>query len=224
MTGPKAKASTRYTKHGLSRVSERLSISPAYAASILDADLAVTLGVQPFSNKLARLFFSLLDDRFYVAIQDFATGHVITVLTLSYYENLHGRVIVGDLKKAEKLVVTQLRAYRPTAEQSIQQPSQTKPRQQKTLVKKAAKRAKSVKVLGVIGTELGGWQVVDLGEWPTPGYAKVVDVANSRPLLAGIRHLVTKSKVDKRSLLAIRLKHPRAKDELEIAPDAVFRA
>ena len=84
--------STTFTIHALDRVAERLTLSRVELADILDRNRAVTIGVDEYSNRLRRLFFSPVDEEFFVAVQDAKTGDVVTVLPLEYYANLHGFV------------------------------------------------------------------------------------------------------------------------------------
>lgn len=93
---------TTFTDHALLRVGERLIESQEELASILDNDLAVIVGVEPYSNRLSRVFLSLADHEYYVAVQDFRTGSVITILPIEYYANLQADVPEKLLIKAAK--------------------------------------------------------------------------------------------------------------------------
>ena len=93
---------TTFTDHAFQRVGERLIEPPEELASILDNDLAVIVGVEPYSNRISRVFLSLADHEYYVAIQDFSTGSVVTVLPLDYYANLRASVPEKLLAEAAK--------------------------------------------------------------------------------------------------------------------------
>lgn len=93
---------TTFTDHAYERVGQRLIESPDELASILDNDLAVIAGVEPYSNRLSRVFLSLADHEYYVAVQDFSTGSVVTVLPLDYYANLQASVPEKLLHEAAK--------------------------------------------------------------------------------------------------------------------------
>jgi hypothetical protein len=79
---------TRFTTHAFERVLQRLALSHAEVAAILDHDLAVMVGIDSFSNRLRRVFLSVPDSEFFVAVQDIRNGEVVTVLPLDYHANL----------------------------------------------------------------------------------------------------------------------------------------
>ena len=67
------------------RVLERLSLSPAEVAALLDCGLTVPVGVR--GSAVHHLFFSPPDAQCFVAVQDDENGDVITVLPLDYHES-----------------------------------------------------------------------------------------------------------------------------------------
>ena len=90
--------STIFTAHAFERVKERLSLTHEEVAAILDQGLAVNVGIDPFSNRLRRVFFSAPDRTFFVAVQDVSDGALVTVLPLEFHANLryaiHERYLV----------------------------------------------------------------------------------------------------------------------------------
>jgi hypothetical protein len=94
------RSSTRFSEHALERVKERLSLSIEEVAAILDHDLAVFVGIDEYSNRHRRLFFSVPDNNFFIAIQDADSGEVVTILPLEYHLNLRGFVSENDAVEA----------------------------------------------------------------------------------------------------------------------------
>jgi len=76
------------TDHSSVRTFERLKISEADLFSILDRGLTVDMGVEPGTSREHRLFYSLKDREFFVAVQCHRTGEVVTVLPLDYHSGL----------------------------------------------------------------------------------------------------------------------------------------
>ena len=80
---------TKFIEHGLDRLNLRLSVSEEWLAEQLDTDHAVSIGKEKETDRVSRLFFSLEDDGFFVAIQDMSNGEVITILPTTYWLNLN---------------------------------------------------------------------------------------------------------------------------------------
>ncbi|MBI2030231.1 hypothetical protein HYT05_01270 [Candidatus Kaiserbacteria bacterium] len=76
---------TRFTEHAFGRVDERLHLSHEEVAQLLDNDTCVPLGKDGPSNRGHKLFYSEPDSFWFVAVQDEATGEVITVLPVDYH-------------------------------------------------------------------------------------------------------------------------------------------
>ena len=92
---------TSFTRHAWMRVLERLSLSPAEVAVLLDGGLTVPVGAR--GPIVHQLFFSPPDAQCFVAVQDSQNGAVITVLPLDYHESCAWPVALGAQRKAEKL-------------------------------------------------------------------------------------------------------------------------
>ena len=78
-------AAASFTRHAWARVLDRLSLSPAEVAALLDYDLAIPVGSR--GGSVHRLFFSPPDNQCFVAVQDGENGAVLTVLPLDYHES-----------------------------------------------------------------------------------------------------------------------------------------
>ena len=63
-------------------------MAPELLGSILDNEEVISLGTEVDSSRDARLFFSVADDKFFIAVQDMKTGYVVTILTIEYWHNL----------------------------------------------------------------------------------------------------------------------------------------
>ena len=85
MNAPK----TRFTNHVNFRVLDsddeerRPKISAEQIAELLDGDKAIPVAHE--DNKIHRAFYSELDDKVFVAVQDPETGDVITIQPISFY-------------------------------------------------------------------------------------------------------------------------------------------
>ena len=84
---------TRFTEHALERVGERLHLSHKEVAQLLDQDMCVALGKDGSSNRVHKLFYSEPDSFWFVAVQDAATGEVITVISIDQH---HRWKVSGD--------------------------------------------------------------------------------------------------------------------------------
>jgi len=77
---------TTFTSHALNRVYERLSLSADEISSIIDNDLACLLGEETGPHdRIHKLFYSLPDDKYFVAVQDQKNGEVVTILPIDYH-------------------------------------------------------------------------------------------------------------------------------------------
>ena len=91
---------TRFTTHALTRLKERTCITPRALGAILDGARYILLAEERASARQAKLFFSRIDDKFFIASQDRETGFVVTILTIEYLHNLSERYF------SEKKIVT----------------------------------------------------------------------------------------------------------------------
>lgn len=77
--------STQIHGHALVRVSERLQMSVEEVEELLNQERYVLLGREDSSPKVHKLFFSVLDGHWFVAVQDEVNMHVITIIPLAYH-------------------------------------------------------------------------------------------------------------------------------------------
>lgn len=106
--------STVLTAHARARLSERTHMEEPKFCKCLDDQECVIVGIEPYTDKVHKLFYSVEDDATFVAIQDNANGAVITVLPLDYHENLGWSVTPKKMERAKWLAgVPQKRAGRP---------------------------------------------------------------------------------------------------------------
>lgn len=90
--------------HAKERLQQRTSFEPVAFLRLLDQNLSVSVGVESFTRRRHRLLYSEADKAHFVAIQDFETGEVITVLPIDYHENLAWKLSEKSLRKAVWLV------------------------------------------------------------------------------------------------------------------------
>ncbi|MDB5194735.1 MAG: hypothetical protein JWN50_749 [Parcubacteria group bacterium] len=93
---------TQFTDHASARVWKRLHISRLEVARILEDDQCILLGKDGASSKIHKLFFSALDDDWFVAVQDERSGVVVTVLPSNYHNRWH--ISPEALQLARKLI------------------------------------------------------------------------------------------------------------------------
>lgn len=88
------------TYHATQRLAERTALSEDDLFRLLDNRRCVIVGIEPYTNRLHKLIYSEEDKSHFVAIQDAATGEVITILPLDYHENLAWKITNEKLKMA----------------------------------------------------------------------------------------------------------------------------
>lgn len=89
-----------FSRHALLRLSERSKLTFYELSKILDCNMFLSIGVEPVFNRDHRLFYSEVDESFYVAIQDKYTGSVVTVLPPEYHKNLAWKIKQADYEEA----------------------------------------------------------------------------------------------------------------------------
>ena len=99
------RGSSKLTIHGKERLYERTKLLKEELFEMLKKERCVILKLEEYTNKLHKLFFSMVDREHFVAIQDIADGCVVTVLTLEYYANLCGQVKNSKLNEATKKAI-----------------------------------------------------------------------------------------------------------------------
>jgi hypothetical protein len=91
-----------FTRHALIRVFERLHLSEKEIAQILDSHICVLLGRDGDSTKVHKLFFSRLDNSWFVAVLDESNNEVLTILPSDYHNRW--RISSDALDQARALV------------------------------------------------------------------------------------------------------------------------
>lgn len=90
----------KLTYHAASRLSERTSLSEEAFLDLVRLRRTVIVGVEPFTNRVHKLFYSRADSAHFVGVQDISTGEMITVLPLEYHENLAWKIPPERLSEA----------------------------------------------------------------------------------------------------------------------------
>ena len=97
---------TNFSIHAFERLNERTSFTQEQLTFWLDHKMYLNLGCKPGIPKQHLLFYSPVDEDYFVAIRDEQTGTIITVLPLNYHENLAWKVTENDkIKAREKISV-----------------------------------------------------------------------------------------------------------------------
>jgi hypothetical protein len=100
------------TVHAAMRLKERCHLSLDDVKCLLDSGATVQVSAQRAAQLTHRLFFSSIDDAWFVAVQDINDGGVLTTLPLEYFINLHGKVPAAYRRSARRLAtdVAKMRA------------------------------------------------------------------------------------------------------------------
>ena len=94
---------TRFTRHAFKNVSARLFSSHDDIAKILDYGLFLPIGSEEGAKeKVHKLFFSKMDNEWFVAVQDEKNDEVITVLPIDYHNRW--QISLEALMEAKRLV------------------------------------------------------------------------------------------------------------------------
>jgi|LWDU01.1.fsa_nt_gi hypothetical protein len=94
---------SHFSKHALKRIRQRTKLSLFDIADILDYRKTVNIGSIIVFDKNHYLFYSKLDNSYFVIIQNNTTGKVITILPLEYHENSTLTINYKDLIEARKV-------------------------------------------------------------------------------------------------------------------------
>lgn len=99
-----------FSKHALKRIGQRTKLDYFFIADMLDYGGAIDVGTEIVFDRKHWLFYSGIDDDYFVAIQDSFTGLVVTILPLDYHENLAWKVNSELFPQAKQKAST----YTPT--------------------------------------------------------------------------------------------------------------
>ena len=93
----------KLTRHAAHRLNERCTLPFEKFKRQLNKGATIQLSQQRGGRHVHRLFFSIPDKAWLVAVQDDNDGGVLTTLPLAYFENLHGSVTALNRRRARKL-------------------------------------------------------------------------------------------------------------------------
>jgi hypothetical protein len=109
------------TVHAAMRLKERCHLSLDDVKCLLDSGATVQVSAQRAAQLTHRLFFSSIDDAWFVAVQDINDGGVLTTLPLEYFINLHGPVPAAYRKRARRLA-TDIAKMRAAVQKRLDRP------------------------------------------------------------------------------------------------------
>lgn len=100
---------THFSRHAIARVEQRSKLQLQDIAEILDAGKFVDTGCEPGFNRHHLLFYSEIDNEYFVAVQDRFIGKVITLLPLDYHRNLAWKISKSQCFEAKRLIMERAR-------------------------------------------------------------------------------------------------------------------
>lgn len=98
-------AHSYFSKHAFDRLKQRTALTCNDVISILDLNLMVNLGGIPGFNRRHLLIYSVFDDDFFIVIQDYLTGIIVTILPIEYHENIAWNISMKDKDKAKEILI-----------------------------------------------------------------------------------------------------------------------
>ncbi len=164
---------TIFSTHALCRLDDRLQIGVKELSVILDNEEYVCIGSDG-KNVFHKLFYSLGDQFWFVAIQDNANGEVITILPVDYYRY---EVSHDTLQKARQLALKKCQF----SENKVRRDSQVflaeeLPDEPAINFQAPSVYKLSVRVVGYRGRT----KVINLGSVPREKYLTITDVVNDQ--------------------------------------------
>ena len=156
---------TWFSRHAVERVSERLTISHAEVAQLLDDGLTLRIGEQERTNRQYLLFYSAADGRCFVAIQNAVNGTLVTVLPIRYYEKMCGKISWGNLKRARKMVLERAPRKPSRTPEPYRSPEPEPVTAPPPSPAAPAAPAVTYRVLAYVATVDGRVKIASLGSW-----------------------------------------------------------
>ncbi len=109
--------------HARERICDRLQMTIEEVEALLEQNLYVLLGYEDSSSKAHKLFFSTIDSNWFVAVEDEADGHVITILPAAYHNRWkispealrNARVLIEGERLVERAILEESHDTRNTA-------------------------------------------------------------------------------------------------------------
>lgn len=98
-------AHSYFSKHAFDRLKQRTALTCNDVTSILDLNLMVNLGSIPGFNRRHLLIYSVFDDDFFIVIQDYLTGIIVTILPVEYHENIAWNISMEEKDKAKEILI-----------------------------------------------------------------------------------------------------------------------
>ena len=95
---------TTFTRHAYDRADERSSMTLDEIAELLDSKFSVIINSEKGTNRAHHLYYSVKDNKYFVAVRDEKKLEVVTLLTVLYYEQLNSVIPIPFLKQARALV------------------------------------------------------------------------------------------------------------------------
>ena len=92
---------TYFSKHARYRIEHRTRLTDAEITDILENKHIVDIGTEPASRRVHLLFYSLLDDAYFIAVRDSLYGTVSTLLPLEFHALMAWPVKQADLDLAK---------------------------------------------------------------------------------------------------------------------------
>ena len=86
------------TSHAIERLRERSAMEPEVILSAIKNNKIALITGEQYSNRVSYLYFSDIDNTFFVLVIDVLTQEVITILPIEYWENLKRKSTHGDYR------------------------------------------------------------------------------------------------------------------------------
>ena len=154
----------KLTFHAAQRLNQRCTLRPNQFKTMLDRGATVQLSQQRGGRLVHRLFYSIQDAAWFVAVQDDNDGDILTTLPLAYFENFHGHVTALNRRKARKLArelelqkLAQLKLEEAARAAKL---AAKVDRQNKEEALRAEREAAKAKTLEAQGHVAAGWKIM----------------------------------------------------------------
>ena len=122
----KQRVKTHFSKHAFFRVDTRLSMTHLAVIELVEERKVINIGEEPGGHREHLLFYSRQDQQCFVAIHDYKTKTIITILPVDYHENIAWRVSIDSQQNAKTLVVGEhLPVHGPAIETPTEVPCTT---------------------------------------------------------------------------------------------------
>lgn len=123
-----SQSKTKFTDHAFMQVYARMHLLQGTIIKLLDRDLTIPVKSEPGTNRVHRLFYSVVDDNYFIAVWDEKTREIITVMPVQFGGYQPPQGILNEAKHlAHRLagLATGSPAQPPT-EKTVVPPAETK--------------------------------------------------------------------------------------------------